>query len=52
MTTFSYQTSKNPKLPYDVRIPPCAKHIIAGELKHDASLAADIDVNHFGLLAI
>ena len=48
MTTFSYQTSKNPKLPYDLRIPPRAKHIIAGELKHDATLAADIDVNRFG----
>ena len=34
--------------PYDVRIPPRAKHIIAGERKHDATLAADIDINRFG----
>ena len=33
-----------------MRIPPRAKHIIAGELKHDATLAADIDINRFGLL--
>ena len=42
------QTSRNPKLPHDVRICPGAKNIIAGELKHDAVLAADIDINGFG----
>ena len=35
-----------------MRVCPGAKDIIAGEFKHDATLAADIDVNRFGLLAV
>jgi len=31
-----------------VRIRPGAQDIITGELKHDAPLAADIDVDGFG----
>ena len=48
MITFTQRTSKYPESPYDVRIPPGAKHIIPVELKHDAAFAADIDVNRFG----
>jgi hypothetical protein len=43
-----YQTSKIPKSPNNVRIRPRTKHIIASELKHDAALAAYIDVDCFG----
>jgi hypothetical protein len=48
MTTFPQRASKNPKLPHDMRMCPSAKNIIAGELKHVATLAADIDINCFG----
>jgi hypothetical protein len=48
MTTFPQRASKNPKLPHDMRIRPSAMNIIPSELKHDATLTADIDVNRFG----
>jgi hypothetical protein len=48
MTTFPQRASKNPKLPHDMRIRPSAKNIIPSELKHDATLTADINVNRFG----
>jgi hypothetical protein len=48
MTTFPQRASKNPNLPHDVCIRPSAKNIIPSELKHDATLTADINVNRFG----